>query len=130
MMKSECRIEINTEYYGHFNVINNFEEENEDFLEEFENNILENYRFWRLDKQFLWPRSAAEEAGLEEVVKELSLLLSVFQGMDLTIYGCVCMCNSEMFEDIDELDVLIIEPNKPVIYLKNGNLKCIDIFHD
>jgi len=129
-MKSECRIEINTEYYGHFNVINNFEEENEDFLEEFENNILENYRFWRLDKQFLWPRSAAEEADLEEVVKELSLLLSVFQGMDLTIYGCVCMCNSEMFEDIDELDVLIIEPNKPVIYLKNGNLKCIDIFHD
>lgn len=129
-MDVDYQIKINTEYYGHFNVINNFEEESEDFLEEFENNILENYRYWRLDKQFLWPRSAAEEADLGEVIKELSLLLSVFQGMDWTIYGCVCMRCAETFEDVDEVDVLIIEPNKPIIYLKNGNLKCIDTFRD
>jgi len=76
-MNIDYQNKINTEYYGHFNVINNFEEKNEDFLEEFENNILENYTYWRLDKQFLWPRSAAEEADLAEVVGELSLLLSI-----------------------------------------------------
>lgn len=129
-MNIDYQNKINTEYYGHFNVINNFEEKNEDFLEEFENNILENYTYWRLDKQFLWPRSAAEEADLAEVIGELSLLLSVFQGMDWTIYGCVCMYFVETFEDINKLDVLIIEPNNPIIYLKNGNLKCIDAFHD
>jgi len=129
-MNIDYQNKINTEYYGHFNVINNFEEKNEYFLEEFENNILENYTYWRLDKQFLWPRSAAEEADLAKVVGELSLLLSVFQGMDWTIYGCVCMYRVETFEDINKLDVLIIEPNNPIIYLKNGNLKCIDAFHD
>lgn len=129
-MNIDYQNKINTEYYGHFNVINNFEEKNEYFLEEFENNILENYTYWRLDKQFLWPRSAAEEADLAKVVGELSLLLSIFQGMDWTIYGCVCMYRVETFEDINKLDVLIIEPNNPIIYLKNGNLKCIDAFHD
>jgi len=50
--------------------------------------------------------------------------------MDWTIYGCVCMYRVETFEDINKLDVLIIEPNNPIIYLKKGNLKCIDAFHD
>ena len=123
-------VSMNTEYYGHFNVISNLEEEDKDFFEEFENNILENYKFWRLDDEFLWPRSAAEEANFEEVIKELSLLLSIFQGMDWTVYGCVCIRCAITFEDVDEIDVLIIEANNPIIYLKNGNLNCIDTFHD
>lgn len=116
-------METPVDYYGFFTILTCCDDgESEEALETMGEGIIQEYHFWRIDDYDLEPRSAASEAGGDEVFEELVRIVQTLEEMGWQLYGRIFRCG----ESVKDIELYIISQEDGEVHRKRGFFEVVD----